>query len=114
LSKSEPQPQRWVDVLENLIGRGYLVVSHLGTKVDEMGLIALSRSETVWVATQDESAPEYRALLTAGGIPGERLRAAGSGAKTTGATGWSPVAQQMTRIRGHSNEAASGRLAATT
>jgi DNA-binding response OmpR family regulator len=97
LSRSEPQPQRWVDVLENLTGRGYLVVSHLGTKVDEMGLIALSRSEMVWIVTQDESSPEYRALLAAivaGGIPGERLRAAGSRTRATGAIGLPPVAQQ--------------------
>jgi DNA-binding response OmpR family regulator len=77
LSQAEPQPQRWGDVLENLTGRGYLVVSHLGTKVDEMGLIALSRSEMVWVVTQDESAPDYRTLraaLVAGGVTGARLR----------------------------------------
>jgi DNA-binding response OmpR family regulator len=116
LSQSEPQPQRWVDVLENLTGRGYLVVTHLGSKVDEIGLIALSRSEMVWIVTQDESAPEYRALLAAiaaGGVPDERLRAAGPSTWTTGATSLPPVAQQTTRVWGHSNETASGRLAVT-
>ncbi len=111
LSRSEPQPQRLDDVLDNLTARGYQVILHLGSKVDDVGRLALSRAETVWAATRDESAAECQALLAAlavGGVTADLLRVT----QTARAAGLSPAAPRLPRAQGRMNEVAAGQLAA--
>jgi CheY-like chemotaxis protein len=65
LWQPEPLPQRLTDVLALLKERGYYVVIHLGSTVDELTLTAMRHAETIWAASADEESDQYEALLTA-------------------------------------------------
>ncbi len=68
ISRGEPEPQRLTDMLDNLTGRGYCVVVHLGTRVTELAQIALARSEVVWTATKGRDMGELAETLAAAGV----------------------------------------------
>lgn len=72
----QPVPQRLADVLDLLKERGYYVVVHLGTHVDELTLTAAIRSESIWMAASDNTREEneaQQATLLAAGIAREQL-----------------------------------------
>ena len=76
-SRRGPAPQRLTDVLDNLVGRGYHVVIHAGSRVNELSLTALHRSETICTMATDDSRDAYEALIremTAAGIHHESIR----------------------------------------
>ena len=82
ISQGEPVPQRLADVLDNLVGRGYHVVIHAGSRINELSLTVLRRAETIWVAATDENPETYETLIkemTAAGIRRETI-SAGAGA----------------------------------
>ncbi|MBP6016310.1 MAG: response regulator [Candidatus Promineofilum sp.] len=75
--QGDPVPQRLTDVLDNLVGRGYHVVIHAGSRINELSLTALRRAETIWAVTADENREAYEALIgemTAAGIHRETIR----------------------------------------
>ena len=81
IPQGDPVPQRLADVLDNLVGRGYHVVIHAGSRIDELSLTALRRSETIWTVTTDDNREAHEALiqqLTAAGIRRETIRAGAS------------------------------------
>ncbi len=75
--QGDPVPQRLADVLDNLVGRGYHVVVHAGSRINELSLTALRRSETIWAVASDENREAHEALIremTAAGIRREAIR----------------------------------------
>ncbi len=71
IRQDEPLPQRFNDVLDNLIARGYTVVIHLGARINDLTLAALRRSETILTPSADGAKAEHEALLqqlTAAGL----------------------------------------------
>lgn len=106
ISQAEPLPQRLVEVLEHLTARGYRVILHLGTAVDEMTLTAMARSEAVRVVSRDESAGGYKALLaalSAGGITTRKILAAGRDMQTIRPPGLRTAVQDSTYIEADIN-----------
>ncbi|MEZ4539394.1 MAG: response regulator [Chloroflexota bacterium] len=82
ITQGDPVPQRLTDMLDNLVGRGYHVVIHAGSRVNELSLTALHRSETIWTMATDDSRDAYEALIremTAAGIHHESIRSGASG-----------------------------------
>lgn len=76
IGQSEPIPQRLADTLDVLKVSGYHVIIHLGRDVDDLTLVALERSETIWAASADGGLEEYEVLLAAlnaAGVPRERI-----------------------------------------
>lgn len=72
----QPVPQRLAEVLDLLKKNGYYVVVHLGTRIDELTLTAVNRSEAVWMAATDATYEEHeaqRTALLAAGIAREQL-----------------------------------------
>lgn len=77
LNQAEPEPQRLTDLLDNLIERGYFVVVHVGRRIDDLTLTALSRAESIWMAARDAQRDDTDMLLSemaAAGIPRERIQ----------------------------------------
>lgn len=86
ISQGAPEPQRLVDVLDHLVERGYYVVVYLGNQIDDLALTALSRSESVAIASSGGEQGEVEALvdkLAAAGIPRERILTAAAEASPT-------------------------------
>lgn len=76
LNHGQPVPQRLGDVLDLLKENGYYVVVHLGTRLDELTLTAVNRSESIWMAAGDNTCEEHeaqQATLLAAGIAHEQL-----------------------------------------
>lgn len=63
IGQSEPLPHRLNDVLDNLVARGYTVVVHLGSRINDLALTALHHSETILTVSADGAKAEYKALL---------------------------------------------------
>jgi len=89
INQGEPQPHRLEAVLDGLLKKGYHIIIHLGTGVNELTRIALHRSETVWLAATSDDHHEREALLEAilaAGVPQARVRAAVDGQIAEGQT----------------------------
>lgn len=77
IPQGDPVPQRLADVLDNLIGRGYHVVIHAGSRINELSLTALRRSETIWAVTTNGNREAHETLIremTAAGVRHETIR----------------------------------------
>lgn len=115
ISQGETIPERLADVLDNLKKSGYYVIIHLGTKVDDLTLVALERSETIWAASVDEGPDEYAALMArinAAGIPDERILSARGETTELHAPAYQLPARSRERKQTRPVEPAVGQLAA--
>lgn len=115
INQGEPDPQRLEAILDNLVGRGYFVVLHLGTRVDPLNLIALQRSETIWVAATEDGQPGIESLqaeITAAGIRRELIiPTQGMPATIYGPLGAASATRPRGRKKTRALEPATGRLA---
>lgn len=114
MTQGEPIPQRLADVLDNLVERGYYVVVHVGTEINELSLTALRRSETFWASPADNSADAYDALvetLAAAGIARERIQSPAGNVANARATQATATARPRERKSTRQAEPAAPQLA---
>lgn len=113
LNHGEPQPRRLGAVLDNLIARGYRVIIHLGTEVNELTQVALSRSETIWLAATSDDHQERETLIaamTGAGVPRSRVCPATDVAVGTGYTSGNMTTHSNGRFERRAPEPAVGQL----
>lgn len=98
ITQGEPLPQRLESVLDNLVERGYCVVIHLGTQVNDLCMTALRRAETILTIAADGATEEHEVLLAQLAAAGVRERVQPQGGEPAAAL--IPPAQGTERPRG--------------
>lgn len=114
-NQSAPDSERLDAILDNLVGRGYFVVLHLGTRVDPLNLSALQRSETIWIAATEDGQSGIESLqgeMTAAGIRPELIiPTQGMPATILSALDTALIGRSRGRKKSRTLEPATGRLA---